>query len=76
MIFYSKAFSRILKSQRSYKMNNRKLSKIITLYHEGASCESCVAMIIELSATKSKVETAIFIHSFYEQVFDLNLRVK
>lgn len=55
-------------------MNNRKLSKIITLYHEGASCESCVAMIIELSVTKSKIETAIFIHSFYEQIFDLDIK--
>lgn len=55
-------------------MNIRKLSKIITLYHEGASCESCVAMIIELSATKSKVETAIYIHSFYDQVFDLEVK--
>lgn len=49
-------------------MNNRKLSKIITLYHEGVSSEICITAIMDLAKDLSPLARASWIHRFYEEI--------
>lgn len=49
-------------------MNNRKLSKIITLYQEGVSIEVCMAIIMDLTKTSTNLEKGTWIHKFYEEI--------
>jgi len=55
-------------------MNKRQLKKIITLYREGLSCEICISVMLDLMRGKSAIEIAMAIHTFYEALFDLNLK--
>lgn len=49
-------------------MNNRKLSKIITLYTEGVSVEVCIAIIMDLTKNSTAIAKGTWIHKFYEEV--------
>jgi hypothetical protein len=55
-------------------MNQRTLNKIVSIFREGASAQVCVALIIELTATKSALEVGIAIHKFYEHIFKLEIK--
>jgi len=55
-------------------MNKRQLKKIITLYREGLSCEICIAVIVDLMKGKTPLEIGTAIHSFYELIFDLDVK--
>lgn len=49
-------------------MNNRQLSKIISLYKDGVSSEICIAIIMDLTKDINPLAKVSWIHRFYEEI--------
>lgn len=54
-------------------MTNRQLDKIVNFYKSGVTIEVCIAIIMDLLKNDpSPLNKGIWIHSFYEQIFNLD----